>query len=187
MDSREQDKARILAEVLDGCPLTHPCDKLFSLDGWCRDHCKPGQDEPDAECWMKYAELMAISALQAQDVPDIKELDTLYRKAAAAPVQVFVQPEPCEDAVSRKTAIDGVKTLHEVAWKNWHDPTLSANTVIDMIKNLPSAQPEIVRCKDCKHRDPEDKKCDCGHDILWQLPRRDNWYCADAERRSDEC
>ena len=40
----------------------------------------------------------------------------------------------------------------------------------------------IVRCKECKHRDPEDKKCDCGHDIEWQLPRQDDWYCADGER-----
>ena len=30
---------------------------------------------------------------------------------------------------------------------------------------------EIVRCGECRHRDPEDKKCDCGHDIIWQLPR----------------
>ena len=44
---------------------------------------------------------------------------------------------------------------------------------------------EVVRCKDCKHRDPEDGKCDCGHDILWQLPRGDNWYCADGKRRTD--
>ena len=40
----------------------------------------------------------------------------------------------------------------------------------------------VVRCKDCKHRDPEDKKCDCGHDIQWQLPRSDEWFCADGER-----
>lgn len=45
---------------------------------------------------------------------------------------------------------------------------------------------EVVRCKDCKHRDPEDKKCDCGHGIIWQLPRDDNWFCADGERRTDE-
>lgn len=49
-----------------------------------------------------------------------------------------------------------------------------------------SAEAEIIRCKDCKYRDPEDKKCDCGHDILWQLPRDDDWFCADAERREDE-
>jgi hypothetical protein len=51
-----------------------------------------------------------------------------------------------------------------------------------LIEQLPPAQPEIIRCKDCKHRDPEDKKCDCGHDIEWQLPRQDDWFCADAER-----
>ena len=48
------------------------------------------------------------------------------------------------------------------------------------------AHDEIVRCKECRHRDPEDHKCDCGHDIIWQLPRDDKWYCADAERRTDE-
>ena len=42
---------------------------------------------------------------------------------------------------------------------------------------------ELVRCKDCIYRDSEDKKCDCGHDIVWQLPRDDNWFCADGERR----
>ena len=46
--------------------------------------------------------------------------------------------------------------------------------------------PEIIRCGECRHRDPEDKKCDCGHDIIWQLPRDADWYCADAERRTDE-
>lgn len=44
---------------------------------------------------------------------------------------------------------------------------------------------EVVRCKDCKHRDPEDKICDCGHFIRWQLPRQDDWFCADGERRED--
>ena len=43
-------------------------------------------------------------------------------------------------------------------------------------------EPEIIHCGECKHRDPEDKKCDCGHDIIWQLPRNDDWFCADAER-----
>jgi hypothetical protein len=42
---------------------------------------------------------------------------------------------------------------------------------------------EIVNCKDCKHRDPEDKFCDCGHMIKWSSPREDDWYCADGERR----
>ena len=41
----------------------------------------------------------------------------------------------------------------------------------------------IVRCKDCKHRDPEDGRCDSGHGIRWNLPRPDDWFCADGERK----
>ena len=44
---------------------------------------------------------------------------------------------------------------------------------------------EIVRCKDCKHCDPENHMCDCGHTIQWQLPRPDYWFCADGERREE--
>lgn len=43
----------------------------------------------------------------------------------------------------------------------------------------------VVRCGECKNRDPEDHKCDCGHGILWQLPREDDWFCADGERREE--
>lgn len=41
----------------------------------------------------------------------------------------------------------------------------------------------IVRCMDCKHRDPEDGRCDCGNGIIWNLPRLDDWFCADGKRR----
>lgn len=59
--------------------------------------------------------------------------------------------------------------------------------VCDRIESAPTIDAvPVVRCKDCKHLDPEDKKCDCGHTILWQLPRDDNWFCADGERRDDE-
>ena len=49
--------------------------------------------------------------------------------------------EYSSDVISRQAAIDGVKTLHDVAWKKWHEPTLSTNGVLDMIRELPSAQP----------------------------------------------
>ena len=47
---------------------------------------------------------------------------------------------------------------------------------------------EIVRCKDCKHRDPEDKKCDCGG-MPWDtqiLPVPDDWYCPYGERNESD-
>jgi hypothetical protein len=43
--------------------------------------------------------------------------------------------------ISRKAAIDEVKRLHDVAWANWKETRISANTMIDALKDLPSAQP----------------------------------------------
>lgn len=62
--------------------------------------------------------------------------------------------------------------VHDVLHHVWEAPTIDAV--------------QVIRCKDCKHRDPEDKKCDCGHDIQWQLPRDDDWFCADGERKDND-
>lgn len=59
LPSAHSKQLQVLADVLDGCPLTQPCDKMWKPEGWCKEHCKPGQQEPDAECWLKYAEVMA--------------------------------------------------------------------------------------------------------------------------------
>ena len=50
---------RVLADVLSGCPLRLPCEKLWKPNGWCMEHCSENQWEPDAECWLKYAEEVA--------------------------------------------------------------------------------------------------------------------------------
>lgn len=59
LPSAQPKTTQVLAEVLDGCPLLHPCDELCKPEGWCRDHCKEGQNGPDKDCWMRYAEVMA--------------------------------------------------------------------------------------------------------------------------------
>lgn len=46
-------------------------------------------------------------------------------------------------------------------------------TVIRMLNDAPSI--DIVRCKECKHR--EEYPCKVYHD--------DDWYCADGERESE--
>jgi len=62
------------------------------------------------------------------------------------------------------------------------------------------AQPEIIRCKDCKHRilnENYGKKgymglkamCELDTGDPFELGRNaedDDWYCGDAERRTDE-
>lgn len=47
---------------------------------------------------------------------------------------------------------------------------------------------EIVECKDCIHRDPEDKKCDCGQMERQGciFPVADDYFCKYGERRADE-
>lgn len=43
---------------------------------------------------------------------------------------------------------------------------------------------KVVHCKDCKHRDPEDERCDCG---CWhtQFTTNDNDFCSYGERREN--
>jgi hypothetical protein len=48
---------------------------------------------------------------------------------------------------------------------------------------LPSAQPEIIRCKDCKHKHIENMVWTCP----FGLPGGPDFYCGyGAERRTDE-
>ena len=79
------------------------------------------------------------------------------------------------DLISRQAAISHVDDVPYIKdhpnvgllWKAW-------------IESLPSAQPEITRCKDCKHWDGVDT-CDVIDAPVW-----DNDFCSMAERRSNE-
>ena len=85
-----------------------------------------------------------------------------------------------KDTIYRQDVINGVKTLHDVAWKNWHEPTLSPNVVLDMIRELPSARPEIVRCRDCKEYYANDHRC-----RWWNHGTKEAGWCYVAERREE--
>lgn len=66
-------------------------------------------------------------------------------------------------------------------WSNGFNTALT-EVRIDL-ENLPSAQPENIRCKECKHwldiDDGRQKHRMCA-DIYG------DWFCADAERRTDD-
>ena len=53
---------------------------------------------------------------------------------------------------------------------------------------LPTADVvQVVRCKDCIHRDPEDKKCDCSFQAkggIFQMD--DDDFCSYGERRKED-
>lgn len=49
-----------------------------------------------------------------------------------------------DDLISREAATEGFESV------TWHD-TRDADIAHDVIGKLSSAQPEIIRCKDCRH------------------------------------
>ena len=84
--------------------------------------------------------------------------------------------------------LDGVsgeiydQVFYEYDPYEWTDEEYEALTmVIKTLKNLPSAQTEIIRCKDCKHLF-EDNKCPLR---TWWTHTEDD-FCSYAERRTDE-
>ena len=44
---------------------------------------------------------------------------------------------------------------------------------------------KLIRCSDCRHRDPEDKKCDCGGIERQGCPFEvaDDYFCAYGESK----
>ena len=75
----------------------------------------------------------------------------------------------------------------------------SKDTVVRVLETLPSAQPEIVRCHKCIHWDRDTVRqnsndagwwneavCEKYSDEIWTAWKDADWYCADAERRTDE-
>lgn len=58
--------------------------------------------------------------------------------------------------------------------------------VIEQMKKIPTVDAvPVVRCRECKHRDPEDKKCDCG---CWHIPftTKDDDFCSYGERKEND-
>ena len=83
-------------------------------------------------------------------------------------------------------------------WEHLDDNGMAA--AMNAINDMPTIEPEIIRCKDCKHQVKEwrdDKRLKdkgywvCGCDVVgdacgyWALLGQDDDYCSRAERRTD--
>ena len=65
------------------------------------------------------------------------------------------------------------------------EPCATLTDAKRMLADMPAADVvAVVRCGKCIHRDPEDKKCDCG---CWHIPFtvKDDDFCSYGERKSD--
>lgn len=99
------------------------------------------------------------------------------------------------DLISRQAVIDVI-----VDWLcDIMDGKNKNGTLSERVNNLPSAQPEIIRCKDCKHRIENEHYGERGYMNLkamceldtgdpFELGRNaedDEWFCKDGERREE--
>lgn len=111
-----------------------------------------------------------------------------------------------DDVISRQAAIELIHSLYPSApilqmnrkrWEEKYKSYIEAEKALEM---LPSAQPEIIRCKDCIHKptitsdfyengfDIEfpDFRCPCRCDDGWYnwIPE-DDWFCGNGERKKE--
>ena len=76
-----------------------------------------------------------------------------------------------KDPIERQAAIDTVESFDIL------DGYTDQQELICRIRQLPSAQPEIIRCKNCKHKNLVAWACQYG------LPCSENFFCAYGERK----
>ena len=81
------------------------------------------------------------------------------------------------DTISRQAAIDLLKQMRKdgdmIPWEG--------KDVFARIRKLPSAQPDIIRCRNCKFASGDSRICmKFGHSPIGELD-----FCAWAERRTD--
>lgn len=80
------------------------------------------------------------------------------------------------DVVSRKT-------FEQIKWERYIAVEQLKELGYGLGEKIHTEQPEIIRCKDCKHG-MYDMMCK----FYWchGMAHSANWFCADAERRTDE-
>lgn len=118
---------------------------------------------------------------------DEKTMEAQTRKPTDFPT-IEPQPEPCEDTISRQSAIQAADCIvdhHAIT------PYQTMRSAMDhlqrILRGMPSAQPEIVRCKDCRYRKFVDFGMgDCLHPSGCRGIAFDNHFCALGERREDQ-
>ena len=98
-----------------------------------------------------------------------------------------------EELISRQTIIDGLEFVIKHGIETYGAHSISAEKMLEFVKELPTVQPNIVRCKDCKHFEYDHVANINGiplivaHEICTRwgdgVKTSENGYCFLAERR----
>jgi hypothetical protein len=85
-----------------------------------------------------------------------------------------------DDAISRQVAIDAVETIGHIATMPDGDKCIRRSAVKYTLSMLPSAQPEIIHCRECKEYCANDHRC-----RWWNHGTNEAGWCYGAERREE--
>lgn len=102
--------------------------------------------------------------------------------------------EPMNDLISRQAAIDRINKQREHLQPDIYPQDKIGDAAYricaEFIERLPSAQPEIIHCRDCKHWQSEEYIGNNNvHTLnIASLPCKNwltggDWYCGSAERK----
>lgn len=91
-----------------------------------------------------------------------------------------------DDTISRAAAIEAVRQLVIAGWGTDHG-VMDSDVIYETLEELPSAQPEIIRCKDCKWFKLSSYNT-LGIHICQKFSgvRGEHDFCSRGERREDE-
>lgn len=99
------------------------------------------------------------------------------------------------DLIDRQAAIKAIENLQDCY--NGFSDTYDKACIIGALEEVPSAQPEIVRCRECKWWEKQEDStlgyCNaakhCYYSLNWEVQiyrrHRADFFCADGERRSE--
>ena len=91
-----------------------------------------------------------------------------------------------KDPIERQAAIDALNKLDVSDGVGISSIACGVQELaIISIQHLPSAQPEIVQCKDCKHNQLPATSGNANCEIYYGMTDQDG-FCHMAERRTDE-
>ena len=146
---------------------------------------------PDA-CFeqLRCAVDMAINALTKEAWKEEHPVSPLLQKLATN-----LQPskQDADDTISRKAAIDALmefdKKLRKINWYQYpytEHECRGVDEAIVKIANLPSAQPDIIRCSECKFYTEIRPDLNTGICDLACRHLGGDGFCSEAERRTDE-
>lgn len=84
--------------------------------------------------------------------------------------------------MTKQEAIEAIRmAIAHVEWEYPMDYAVAFDMAVEAL-----SQPEIVRCKDCKHGEKCNSVYLCGKSRSFGMAHDPSWFCADGERREVE-